>query len=111
MNKEELENVDSKRYKKLYIIINVLQMAAAFLLLMSAMLVRDNKTLYVIGIIVRMNLGLWCVINGVWNYFTRFYSFKRFKKIPRWGWLLLILIGIMCIVTAFMGYGFNNVEI
>lgn len=61
-------------------------------------------------------MGLWCIFNGIWNSCTDYYSilkYNRFQKnntTPKWAWWILFIVGIGCLITAFMGYGFNNVK-
>jgi hypothetical protein len=61
-------------------------------------------------------LGIWFIFNGIWNACTDYYSilknnrFQKNKKTPKWAWWILFIIGDGCLITAFMGYGFNNVK-
>ncbi len=108
--------METFKFKKVNLMINIPLISIFFILFFSAIFITDKFAVYYIGIIVRIILGIWCIFNGIWNSSTDYYSllkskwFVKNKETPIWGWWLLIVLGIICLVTASMGYGFNNVE-
>lgn len=108
--------METLRFKKAYLLISIPLIAIFFILLFSIFFMKDKWMIYYMGVIDRIILGIWCVFNGIWNSFTDYYSilknnmYQRNKTVPRWGWLLLLVLGLGCIITALMGYGFNNVS-
>ena len=104
----------NKRYKILYLCINIPMICYVFLI-GPFLVIGKVFEVYYIGISSRITLGIWCIFNGVWNGWTEYYSiFKtnRFKKInnsPNWTWWIVFIVGIACLITAYMGYGYNNV--
>jgi hypothetical protein len=69
-----------------------------------------------VGITARVVMGIWFIFNGIWNACTDYYSilknnrFQKNDKTPKWMWWIIFALGIGCIITAFMGYGFNGVK-
>ena len=109
--------MEREKAKKLYLLINIPIIALLFILFFTPLVITDNGTvIYYIGIVCRVILGLWCIFNGIWNSCTDYYSIlknNRFQKnntTPKWAWWILFILGIGCLITAFMGYGFNNVQ-
>lgn len=104
------------RAKKLNLLINISTIAVIFLLLFTSFVITNGTVIYYLGIICRVIMGLWCIFNGIWNSCTDYYSilkYNRFQKnntTPKWAWWILFIVGIGCLITAFMGYGFNNVK-
>ena len=102
--------------KKLNLVINITTISVMFLLLFTSFVITNSTAIYYLGIVCRMIMGLWCIFNGIWNSCTDYYSIlknNRFQKnntTPKWAWSILLIVGIGCIITAFMGYGFNNVK-
>lgn len=108
--------MNTEKFKKEYLIINIPLITLGIGLLFLSIFIKDRSAIYYIGIIDRIILGIWCIFNGIWNYFTDYYSnlknnrFQKNKLPNKWSWWLLIIIGVGCLITAFMGYGFNNVQ-
>ena len=108
--------METSKFKKVYLLINLPLLLIFFILLFPSFFITDNGAVYYIGIIARVILGIWCVFNGIWNYFTDYYSilknnrFRKNKKIQKLAWWLLFILGVGCLITAFIGYGFNNVN-
>lgn len=108
--------MESTRLKRVYLVINIPLMAIFFILFFSPFFISDKMAVYYIGIIARIILGIWCIFNGIWNSSTDYYSilknnkFQSNKKIEKRVWWLVFILGVGCIITAFMGYGFNNVK-
>ena len=106
--------METRKYKYLYLWINIPMICCVFLVAPS-LVVGKVFDIYYIGVISRVILGVWCIFNGIWNGGTNYYSiFKtnRFRKInnsPKWAWWIVFIVGIACLITAFMGYGYNNV--
>lgn len=104
------------KYKKEYLIFNIPLIIIFLALFISPFFIRDRWVIYYCGIAARFILGIWCIFNGIWNSFTDYYSilknnkYYKDKKTPKLAWLLLLVVGLVCIITAFMGYGFNNVS-
>lgn len=108
--------METKKYKKLYLFINIPVVLMFFILFITPFFIISKITyVYYIGIVFRIIIGIWCIFNGIWNGCTDYYSFlktNRFRKInnaPKWAWLVLLVVGVGCLITAFMGYGFNGV--
>ncbi|GFP76199.1 hypothetical protein [Clostridium fungisolvens] len=108
--------METSKFRKLYLLINIPIMLLFFILLITPIFITDRLAIYYVGIAARILLGIWCIFNGLWNSCTDYYSFlknNRFQKnnkTPRWAWFLLLIVGVECIITAFMGYGFNGVK-
>jgi len=106
--------METKKYEKLYLWLNIPMICFVFLVA-PFLVISKVFEVYYIGIISRIILGIWCVFNGIWNGLTDYYSIlknNRFQKnnnTPKWAWLILIVVGIGCLITAYMGYGYNNV--
>lgn len=106
----------TSKFKKINLLINIPLMLIFFILFITPFFIGKGIEVYYIGIICRIIMGLWCIFNGIWNAFTDYYSilknniFQKNKNTPKWAWLILLVLGIGCIITAFMGYGFNNVK-
>lgn len=104
------------KVKKLNLLINISTSTVIFLLLFTSFVITNGTVIYYLGIICRVIMGLWCIFNGIWNSCTDYYSIlknNRFQKnntTPKWAWWILFIVGIGCLITAFMGYGFNNVK-
>ncbi|WP_066714857.1 hypothetical protein [Clostridium sp. Marseille-P299] len=104
------------KVKKLNLLINISTITVIFLLLFTSFVITNGTVIYYLGIICRVIMGLWCIFNGIWNSCTDYYSIlknNRFQKnntTPKWAWWILFIVGIGCLITAFMGYGFNNVK-
>jgi hypothetical protein len=108
--------VVTTKFKKTYLLINIPVMLIIFILLITPKSVIDKVTdVYYVGIITRIITGILCIFNGIWSTFTNYYSIANYKShadknVPRWPWVLIIILGIGMLVTAFMGYGFNGVK-
>jgi hypothetical protein len=105
------------KYKKLYLRINIPIMLIFFLLIIAPFFVKDRgNTVYYIGIVARIIMGIWITFNGLWNACTNYFSILNLSKNQndreshKWVWWIFVLLGIGCIITAFMGYGFNGVR-
>ncbi|MGE5614504.1 MAG: hypothetical protein ACM3XR_08865 [Bacillota bacterium] len=104
------------RFKWLYLSANIVIIATFLILVITAIFLTNRIQVYYIGIASRMILGILCVFNSIWNACTNYYSIiknNRFQKngnIARWLWWLIFIVGVLCIITAFMGYGFNGVK-
>lgn len=104
------------KVKKLNLLINISTITVIFLLLFTSFVITNGTVIYYLGIICRVIMGLWFIFNGIWNSCTDYYSIlknNRFQKnntTPKWAWWILFIVGIGCLITAFMGYGFNNVK-
>jgi hypothetical protein len=84
-------------------------------LLGISLFISDRSAVYYIGILDRIVFGIFFIFNGLWNCITGYYSIVNYKvqadkTAPKWPWLLIIVIGMGMFITAFMGYGFNNVS-
>ncbi len=108
--------METSEFKKIYLLINIPLILICFILFVMPFFIIGKRTeIYYIGIIFRATLGIWCIFNGIWNAFTDYYSIlknNRFQKnndTPKWKWLVLLFLGIGCIITAYMGYGFNSI--
>ncbi|MBK1813304.1 hypothetical protein JHL18_22030 [Clostridium sp. YIM B02505] len=108
--------METSKFRKLYFLINVPIILLFFILSITPIFITDRLAIYYVGITARMIMGVWAIFNGLWNGCTDYYSFlknNRFQKndkTPKWIWLLLFIVGVGCIITAFMGYGFNGVK-
>ncbi|ERI93838.1 hypothetical protein HMPREF1982_01412 [Clostridiales bacterium oral taxon 876 str. F0540] len=108
--------MEALQYKKIYLYINVPIIILIFVLLFSPIIITDRLAVYYMGVAVRMLLGIWCIFNGVWNACTDYYSilklkiFQNNKVTPSWAWWLIFMVGVICVITAFMGIGFNNIK-
>jgi hypothetical protein len=108
--------METPKFKKINLLVNIPILTVFFISLFSLLYITDRWAVYYIGIASRVLLGIWCIFNGIWNACTDYYSilmvgiYRHNKKIPKWGWWVIFILGIWCIITAFMGYGFNNVE-
>lgn len=109
--------MESSKFKKLYLLINIPIILIFFILLVTPIFIINKVAdVYYVGIAARIIMGIWCVFNGLWNGFTDYYSllknnrFQKNTKTPKWAWLLIFIVGVGCIITAFMGYGFNGVR-
>lgn len=106
----------NEKAKKLNLVVNIASISVMFLLFFTSILITNGAAKYYLGIVCRVLIGLWCIFNGIWNSYTDYYSIlknNRFQKkntTPKWAWWILIIFGIGCLITAFMGYGFNNVS-
>lgn len=104
------------RFKRLYLSANIVIIVTFLILVITAIFLTNRIQVYYIGIASRMILGILCVFNGIWNACTNYYSiinnnrFQKNGKITRWLWWLIFIVGVLCIITAFMGYGFNGVK-
>lgn len=104
------------RFKRLYLSANIVIIVTFLILVITAIFLTNRIQVYYIGIASRMILGILCVFNGIWNACTNYYSiinnnrFQKYGKIARWLWWLIFIVGVLCIITAFMGYGFNGVK-
>ncbi|OPJ55210.1 hypothetical protein [Clostridium oryzae] len=103
--------------KKLYLCINIPFVIIFCILSVIPFVAIANRTyIYYIGIASKFILGIWCIFNGIWNACTDYYSFFKNKrinktnKVARWLWWFVFVLGIICIITASMGYGFNVVR-
>jgi hypothetical protein len=107
------DNMETFKFKKEYLFINVLLIMLGIGLLCASFFISDKSIVYYIGIIDRIIFGICFIFNGIWNCSTDYYSlinnnkFHTDKKTAKWPWLLIIAIGVGMLVTAFMGYGFN----
>lgn len=102
-----------KNEKYIYLTFNILTLTLFFILFFIPLLLAGNGIVkYYIGIACRIIFGIWCIFNGLWNSCTNYYSILRnkSKNAPKWAWWIVFILGIGCLITAFMGYGFNNVE-
>ncbi len=105
-----------KKAKVLNLFINIPTIVVMCVLFFAPLVITNGTLSYYIGIVLRVTMGLWCIFNGIWNSYTDYYSIlknNRFQKnntTPNWAWWLLLVVGIACLITAFMGYGFNNVQ-
>ncbi|GFZ29907.1 hypothetical protein CSC2_04330 [Clostridium zeae] len=109
--------MEQSKFRKLYLLINIPMILLFSIILIAPLSVIDRITdVYYVGIVARIILGIWCVFNGLWAACTDYYSFlknnkfQKSNKTPKWIWLLILILGIGCIITAFMGYGFNGVK-
>lgn len=109
--------METSKFKKIYLLINVPIMVIIFILLITPFFIIDKVAeVYYVGIVERIIFGIWCIFNGIWNACTDYYSilksnrFQKGKRTPKWAWWLVFVLGIGCIITAFMGYGFNGVK-
>ncbi len=108
--------MDTLKFKKEYLMINVPLILIGLFLLFLPFFIADRSIVYYIGIVDRIIFGLLFIFNGIWNYSTDYYSILKNtkpqtnKKTSKWIWVLIIFLGIGFLVTAFMGYGFNNVH-
>ena len=104
-----------KKYRRLYLWINIPIMLVMLILFISPFFI-VSKNLYYIGISFRIITGIWCIFNGIWNVFTDYYSifktnrFRKINSVPKWGWWVVLVVGIAFLITAYMGYGFNNIQ-
>jgi hypothetical protein len=107
--------METLKFKEEFLLINIPLMFIFFILFVSPIFISDKMTIYFIGIADRVILGVWCIINGIWNACTDYYSFfkinrfEKINKIPQWAWWFVFIVGVGCIITAFWGDGFNNV--
>lgn len=103
------------KFKKEFLLINVPLMFVFIVLFASPLFISNRVAIYYIGICDRVILGIWCIFNGVWNACTDYYSifksnrFNKRNKAPKWAWWFVFILGVLCIITAYLGYGFNNV--
>lgn len=109
--------MEMEKYKRLYLWINIPLILIILIPLIGSFLISSRRDIiYYAGIVCRSALGVWCIFNGIWNSTNDYYSilknnrFQRNSKTPRWAWLLLLIIGIGCLITAYAGYGFNGVK-
>lgn len=109
--------VEISKYKKLYLFINTPIMFVFSILLITPFFIIDKVVdVYYVGIVARIIMGIWFIFNGIWNACTDYYSilknnrFQNNNKTPKWMWWIIFAFGIGCIITAFMGYGFNGVK-
>ncbi|GKU25036.1 hypothetical protein [Clostridium folliculivorans] len=109
--------METSKFRKLYLLINIPIIVLFSIILITPLSIIDRVAdVYYVGIVTRIIMGIWFIFNGLWNGCTDYYSFlknNRFQKntkTPRWIWLLLFILGVGCIITAFMGYGFNGVK-
>ena len=106
--------MEVSKSKKIYLLINI-SMICCLLVVAPALIITKVVETYYIGIISRLILGIWCIFNGLWNGFTEYYSFFKtslFQKNnshSKWVWWIVIIVGIICLITAAMGYGYNGV--
>jgi hypothetical protein len=92
-------------------------MLVFLILIITPIFVIDKAAnMYYVGIIARIIMGIWSIFNGLWNACTDYYSifnnskYEEDYKSHKWVWWLLILLGVGCLITAYMGYGFNGVK-
>jgi hypothetical protein len=108
--------METSKFKKLYLLFNIPLISLFFVLLFSPFFIADKWVVYYIGIIDRVTLGIWCIFNGIWNSSTDYYSllknnrFQKNRRTPKWAWWLLLIVGVLCLITAYCGYGFNNIK-
>lgn len=108
--------METSKFKKKYLLINIPLMVLFLTSLLLPLVITDRWAIYYFGIAARTLLGIWCIFNGIWNAYTDYYSllklnmFQKNKRTPKWGWWLILILGIGCIITALMGFGFNNVK-
>lgn len=108
--------MDTSKFKKEYLIINVPLIIIGLVLLFLPFFIADKSIVYYIGIVDRIFFGIWLIFNGIWNYLTDYYSILKNNKLhtnpktSKWVWVLITILGMGFLVTAFMGYGFNNVQ-
>ncbi len=99
-----------EKAKELNLMINIPTLIIICILFFSPLVLTNGAVLYYVGIVLRIIIGLWCIFNGIWNASTHYYSILKNNATPHWAWWLFVVLGIGCLVTAFMGYGFNNVQ-
>jgi hypothetical protein len=103
------------KFKRAFLLVNILLIFIFFILFVSSLFISDKMSVYYIGIADRVILGIWCIFNGIWNACTDYYSifksnrFEKRNKTPQWAWWFVFIVGVGCIITASLGYGFNNV--
>lgn len=106
----------TSKFKKQYLSVNILLILSGIALLIAGIAASDRNVVYYIGIADRMIFGVLFIFNGLWNYFTDYYSIANNNKVhadknePKWPWLLVAAVGVGMLITAFMGYGFNGVQ-
>ncbi|WP_073339420.1 hypothetical protein [Clostridium grantii] len=104
-----------KKFKNMYLIINI-PMICFLLVIAPVLIITKGDKVYYVGIISRIILGILCIFNGLWNWGTEYYSvfktnlFMKINNHPKWVWWIVIIVGIVCLITAFMGYGYNGVK-
>ena len=108
--------METSKLKKVNLFINISLISIFLMLFFSSFFMTDKGMVYYIGIVTRVFLGIWCIFNGIWNSSTNYYSIlkndrlQKNKYTPKWAWWLLFIVGVGCLITASMGYGFNNVK-
>jgi len=108
--------METSKLKRVNLLVNVPILTLFFVSLFLPFFISDRLAVYYIGISARILLGIWCIFNGIWNACTDYYSilkvgiYQHKRKVPKWAWWLIFILGIGCIITAFMGFGFNNVK-
>jgi len=108
--------METSKLKNVYLFINISLISIFFILIIYSFFITNEWKEYYIGIISRSIFGIWCIFNGIWNIYKDNYSvlkdrrFQRNKKTPKWAWWLIFIVGVGCLITAFMGYGFNYVN-
>lgn len=106
--------METLKFKNQFLTINIPLIFLFLILLISPFFVSDKMSIYYIGIADRIILGIWCIFNGIWNACTDYYSvfknnrFQKNNKTPKWAWWIVFIVGVGCIITASLGYGFNN---
>ena len=110
-----MQELNFKKSKKLYFMINI-PMICFLLIIAPLLIITKVAEVYYVGIISRIILGVWCIFNGLWNVSTEYYSifktnlFLKINNHPKWVWWIVVIIGVICLITAFMGYGYNGVK-
>lgn len=109
--------METTKFKRAYLLINIPLTLIFFTLLIIPIFIIDKvANVYYVGIIARITMGIWLIFNGIWNACTDFYSifnnskYQKDYKTHKWIWWLIVILGIGCLITAFMGYGFNGVK-
>ena len=108
--------METLKYKKANLLFNIPIMVIILIAVLTPLsIVNKVAEPYYVGIATRIILGIWCTVNGIWNACTSYYSILKPSKsnedpnTHKWIWWIFVALGIGCLITAFMGYGFNGI--
>lgn len=96
-----------------YFSVNAVWLVVVVCLAIAAILSSNSSLFAVLSILMRGILGLGSIVNGFYWIISDKWPFRSQNlsmRSRRFGGGLLIVVGLIAVITAFLGYGFNGHE-